>query len=207
MEKTKTIADIPLLGGHPALDFVNTVDAWRDRWGPDFLLCYEDLLAWGERAGLIAREHAERLRGEARADPAAAAEALDRAKALRRALHALFLAEAEGMVPAPSDAGELDAAVRDAAARRVLAYRSGTFAWQWRDDDDLDALTRRVAVAAADLLTARTGRRPVRECHGRNCGWLFLDTSRGGRRRWCSDETCGSHARVLRFRAKAPGAL
>ncbi|MBZ9993133.1 CGNR zinc finger domain-containing protein [Mesorhizobium sp. BH1-1-4] len=45
-------------------------------------------------------------------------------------------------------------------------------------------------------------RRRVRECKGRQCGWLFLDTSRGGRRRWCSDETCGTRSRVTRFRAK-----
>jgi predicted RNA-binding Zn ribbon-like protein len=42
----------------------------------------------------------------------------------------------------------------------------------------------------------------VRECLGPNCGWLFIDTSRGGQRRWCSDRSCGTHARVRRFRAK-----
>jgi len=202
MDKPKTVADIRLLGGHPALDFVNTVDAWRDRWGPDFLTSYADLAAWAQRAGVIDARIGRRLRASAGKDPAAAAEALDRARALRRTLHALFLAEAGGEPPARSDAAALDAAAREAAAHRVLTYRSGAFAWQWRDDDDLDAVTRRVAAAAAELLTARTGRRPVRECPGRNCGWLFLDTSRGGRRRWCSDETCGSHARVLRFRRK-----
>ena len=53
MSSRKTIADISLLGGHPALDFVNTVDAWRDRWGPDFLATYDDLVVWAERVGLI----------------------------------------------------------------------------------------------------------------------------------------------------------
>ncbi|WP_420820664.1 CGNR zinc finger domain-containing protein [Rhizobium tubonense] len=33
----------------------------------------------------------------------------------------------------------------------------------------------------------------MRACQGRNCGWLFLDQSCGGPRRWCSDKTCGSH--------------
>ncbi|WP_246713898.1 CGNR zinc finger domain-containing protein [Rhizobium leguminosarum] len=32
-------------------------------------------------------------------------------------------------------------------------------------------------------------------------GWLILDESRGGHRRWWSDNTCGSHARVRKFRA------
>ncbi|MGO4135948.1 CGNR zinc finger domain-containing protein [Rhizobium brockwellii] len=41
----------------------------------------------------------------------------------------------------------------------------------------------------------------MRACQGPNCGWLFLDQSRGGHRRLCSDKTCGSHARVRKFRA------
>jgi predicted RNA-binding Zn ribbon-like protein len=51
-------------------------------------------------------------------------------------------------------------------------------------------------------LADRQHRRGVRECPGPNCGWLFLDTSKAGRRRWCSDESCGSRSRVKRFRAK-----
>ena len=203
MEQPKAIADIRLLGGHPVLDFVNTVDAWRDRWGPDFLLSYADLVDWAQLVGLIEPGHGERLRGVARQDPPDAAEALGRARALRETLHALFLAEADGETPTPSDTIQLDAIVHDAALHRRLSYREGVFGWRWFDDDDLDAVIRHIALAAADLLVARAQRRPVRECRGRNCGWLFLDTSRGGRRRWCSDETCGSHARVLRFRQKA----
>ncbi|MCV4932572.1 CGNR zinc finger domain-containing protein, partial [Escherichia coli] len=41
----------------------------------------------------------------------------------------------------------------------------------------------------------------IRECPGRNCGWLFLDTSRNGQRRWCSEAECGTPARVARHRA------
>ncbi len=55
------------------------------------------------------------------------------------------------------------------------------------------------AKEARELLYVR---RAVRECLGVNCGWLFLDRSRGGRRRWCSDETCGTRSRVERFRAR-----
>lgn len=38
----------------------------------------------------------------------------------------------------------------------------------------------------------------VRTC-GR-CGWLFLDSSRGGRRRWCSMSTCGNREKANRHR-------
>ncbi|MGH2486180.1 MAG: CGNR zinc finger domain-containing protein [Ktedonobacterales bacterium] len=29
----------------------------------------------------------------------------------------------------------------------------------------------------------------MRECPGPRCGWLFLDTSKNGARRWCSMES------------------
>ncbi|WP_310218026.1 CGNR zinc finger domain-containing protein [Neorhizobium sp. 2083] len=45
----------------------------------------------------------------------------------------------------------------------------------------------------------------MRECTGDNCGWLFIDHSKSGRRRWCSDATCGSLARVKRFRSRMKG--
>jgi len=36
----------------------------------------------------------------------------------------------------------------------------------------------------------------VRECPGERCGWLFLDDSPAGRRRWCSMATCGNRAKA-----------
>lgn len=35
-----------------------------------------------------------------------------------------------------------------------------------------------------------------------SCGWLFLDTSRSGRRRWCAMTTCGTAAKVRAFRQR-----
>jgi predicted RNA-binding Zn ribbon-like protein len=43
-------------------------------------------------------------------------------------------------------------------------------------------------------------------CNGGNCGWLFLDESRGKRRRWCDMNDCGSRAKARRYyqKQKAP---
>jgi predicted RNA-binding Zn ribbon-like protein len=56
--------------------------------------------------------------------------------------------------------------------------------------------------AALELLIARNDRREVRECKDDNCGWLFLDHSKGGHRRWCSDASCGTRSRITRFRTR-----
>ena len=56
-----------------------------------------------------------------------------------------------------------------------------------------------IARAAGDLLTSDALNR-VRQCSNPNCSWLFVDTSRAGRRRWCDMKVCGNRAKVYRFR-------
>ncbi|WP_146058342.1 CGNR zinc finger domain-containing protein, partial [Streptomyces sp. SM9] len=45
----------------------------------------------------------------------------------------------------------------------------------------------------------------LRRCAGQDCPLVYLDTSRGRRRRWCSGETCGNRERVARHRRSRRG--
>ncbi|RPE43483.1 putative RNA-binding Zn ribbon-like protein [Streptomyces sp. Ag109_O5-1] len=65
------------------------------------------------------------------------------------------------------------------------------------------ALLAAVARDAVELLTDPVARAAVRECEGDNCPLVYLDTSRGRRRRWCSSEVCGNRERVARHRRRA----
>jgi predicted RNA-binding Zn ribbon-like protein len=56
-----------------------------------------------------------------------------------------------------------------------------------------------VARDAIDLLSTPESAR-LHQCGGNHCGTVFLDTSRGGRRRWCSSDRCGNRARVAAHR-------
>jgi predicted RNA-binding Zn ribbon-like protein len=200
MEKNRSVATLQIVGGHPGLDLANTVVSRRGRFGPDLLAGYGDLLDWGARLGLLDAEAAARLRRRAEGAPGEAGAALARAKRLREAIYRVFSAvAAEGEPPAP-ELGLLEREARRAQANRRLARTPAGYAWTW-PEGDLDAVARRLAHEAADLLTTpRVGR--VKECFGRNCGWLFLDTSRNGLRRWCSEEDCGVPARVARHRSR-----
>ncbi|MEU8098725.1 CGNR zinc finger domain-containing protein [Streptomyces rubiginosohelvolus] len=62
-----------------------------------------------------------------------------------------------------------------------------------------------VARDAVDLLTDPVARSALRRCQGEDCHRLYLDTSRGGRRRWCSGEVCGNRERVARHRRRTSG--
>jgi predicted RNA-binding Zn ribbon-like protein len=63
------------------------------------------------------------------------------------------------------------------------------------------ALLSPVARAAAELLTEHDPSR-IRRCAAEGCDRWFVDTSRGGRRRWCSMATCGNRAKATRYRRR-----
>ncbi|UWM74495.1 CGNR zinc finger domain-containing protein [Rhizobium sp. WSM4643] len=116
--------------------------------------------------------------------PRRAETSLKEAVILREAIYTLFLSE-DARQPYPDLASEIvhDIAKR-ARARQVLSKTEDGFRWllPLKDPGDLVAL---FAVSASDLITGRNGRRLIRECKGDNCGWLFLVTSKSGRRLWC----------------------
>jgi predicted RNA-binding Zn ribbon-like protein len=187
-----TIRTLKLLGGHAALDFTNTVNSRGARFGPDVLESFGDLLAWGERLGVVDETEAARLR----CPPVERGEAaLVRAKMLREAIYRIFAARPS---VDSADLALLQREVNAAQAERVLKPEPDGYAWRWRAIDP-DTITHRVALVAADLLTSHALGR-VHVCPGENCGWLFLDNSRSGRRLWCSEETCGTRSRVRRWR-------
>ncbi|WP_328682948.1 CGNR zinc finger domain-containing protein [Streptomyces sp. NBC_00343] len=65
------------------------------------------------------------------------------------------------------------------------------------------ALLAVIARDAVELLTDPVARASLRECAGDNCPIVYLDSSRGRRRRWCSSEVCGNRERVARHRRRA----
>ena len=191
-----------LIAGHLALDLVNTVTA-RDAEPHDWLASPEALLQWAGLTGRFAPRDLAALARQAAAAPAAARQALGRCRALREALHAALLPLMQGRpVPAPV-LQQLDRA-RLAAARRcpLQAVPGGVVAQPTLKGSGLDLVADVVLADALRLLEAPDLPR-LRVCAGSHCGWLFLDQSKAGRRRWCDMGTCGAAHKAERFRQRA----
>jgi len=186
------------LSGHLALELVNTVD--RTRGGPwiEMLEDYGDLVTWAEQGGLLAPTRARGLRrrkGERRA-----AKVLSRARDLREAVYRILM-ERLGEEPARGDElAVLDTELERALPHRRLVRRGDDFAWEWEDDPGaLDAPLWPVAHALGELLVCEPRER-LRLCASQTCLWIFLDTTRNGRRRWCDMSVCGNRAKVCAYR-------
>lgn len=88
-------------------------------------------------------------------------------------------------------------------APRAVRGEDGTLVRQLDGPPECLALLAVVARDAVELLTDPVARASLRECEGDNCPIVYLDTSRGRRRRWCSSEVCGNRERVARHRRRA----
>jgi predicted RNA-binding Zn ribbon-like protein len=90
--------------------------------------------------------------------------------------------------------------VNRAAARTPLAPRIDRRNRKvWAEPVTCSRVRSTVARDAVDLFTGPRAVR-IRRCEGANCYLIFADTSRPGRRRWCSMERCGNRAKVREFR-------
>ena len=109
---------------------------------------------------------------------------------VRETLYEVVRAVSAGQMP--PDAA-LDRLSRIARNRRLVTS-DGRLGWEWSDADRL--LGPIVERAAELLVSVPMGK--VRQCADAGCGWVFLDRSRSGRRRWCRMDDCGNRAKARR---------
>ncbi|HKD52889.1 MAG TPA: CGNR zinc finger domain-containing protein [Steroidobacteraceae bacterium] len=202
-------APFDLSGGHPVLDFVNSLDNRFARHGPVELLGgYGDLLRFAEQSQLLDAQCARLLARSV--NPAAAARALRAARELREALAAVLYGHLEGRVPATADLLVLERRFHDADRHRELRWEPAAaglpgrarLQWQWgRSAKAADFPVWLMAHAASQLLSSPAMER-MRACGAETCRWLFLDTSKNHTRRWCNMKVCGNRAKARRFQQR-----
>jgi predicted RNA-binding Zn ribbon-like protein len=150
---------------------VNTVHSRIEIEPHDYLQDYADLARWAEDEGLLSpREHRD------------------------------LLDSAESEKPTSIDLESFNKSLGAALSRRRVRRIHDNFDWSWEPGDaPLDRPLWPVILSAAELL-ATGDRRRLKECPApEGCGWLYLDTSKNGTRKWCNMKTCGNIAKARRY--------
>jgi predicted RNA-binding Zn ribbon-like protein len=189
------------LGGHPALDFLNTrytppgetVETLPD--GPAFLawLVATGLLDAGEAARLkrnFGRKALDEAAGEARGVREWARGWMPRWREAPQDDHRRVLAELNrllGRVP---------------IHRAIVAGESGPAVVDRAQVTEPAALIGLVAAQFAALL-ATEDPALLKRCAGAGCSLWFVDRTKAHRRVYCSAAACGNRAKVSAFRARA----
>jgi predicted RNA-binding Zn ribbon-like protein len=189
--------DADFVGGHPALDFLNTVADTGKTRDDDKLVDWATVRAWAEKAGLLASSDLARFARHARRDGADELTALRGFREDAYAAIAYLTSDARGGAGARA-ADRLAVAIRDAIGRSTFEAADGRFAWR----PDAHAASRWIDAAALgfeQLLRSDDFAR-VRQCA--RCTWFFVDRGRGVGRRWCDMRTCGNRAKVEAFRER-----
>jgi predicted RNA-binding Zn ribbon-like protein len=194
-----------LVGGHVVLDLVNTVNA-RDGDPVDWLDNYPRVLEWAAFTGQFEESLLAELGRINEAEPAAGTLALRRFRELREAIHDVLAATIQNET-APEALRRVEARWKAAVALARLTISDDRTGLELSvESSRLDYLSHELALRAVDLLrTFPEGR--TRICAGTKCGWLFIDSSKGGRRRWCDMATCGNAAKSKRHYERKRAAL
>ena len=197
------LAQLELLGGRICLDFINSVDPRIGDQQHDYLASYADLAQWSAHAHLLTPDQLAALLRAAEQHPRQAGAVFARAIALRETLYRVFTTLAAHQPPAATDLAALQSAYLETMAQSHLLPSPDGYQWRWSEDSHtLDQMLWPIITSAVDLLTSPEARR-VKVCPGLgDCGWLFLDTSKSGRRRWCSMDSCGSRSKMRRYYAR-----
>ncbi|MFD7664496.1 CGNR zinc finger domain-containing protein [Streptomyces sp. NPDC059788] len=95
------------------------------------------------------------------------------------------------------------AAAAPVPSARAVRADDGALVRSFNGPPDCAGLLAAVARDAIGMLTDAVARGQLRQCEGESCSLVYLDTSRGRRRRWCSSEVCGNRERVARHRRRA----
>lgn len=181
------------IGGHAALDLVNTVE-WRlsDEQREEDLESFDDVLEWCRESGLLSEEEASHARELAHGD--GAARERDLVIELREAVYAaVFCADEQAR-------RVLDHHIAEALTAARL--EPGPDTWTWADLRFTAATPRhRIARLVVDLVQ-RSDLARLHQCEDRHCGWVFLDTSRAHNRRWCVTKDCGDRNRSRAYYAR-----
>jgi predicted RNA-binding Zn ribbon-like protein len=178
----QSLERLPFVGGHVALDFVNTAEERGHPDAGDVLGGPADLRRWGERYGML---------GEGPNDEPEFCRAIE----ARELLYGLMFARVHAQAAPRSDVERLAQLVAEAYGAGEL---DANFTWRWPRWEL--STVRHVAVTSALELLHDSPR--LKQCPGEQCGWFFLDTTKRGNRRWCSMGECGQDAKTARRRAR-----
>jgi predicted RNA-binding Zn ribbon-like protein len=193
----RTIENLQLDGGCLVFDFTNTVNTRRPAPEHEYLKSFEDFLQWSAKVGALPKKKLQQLREHATRKQKLTSSAFRDVIDVRENLYQLFSSIAERKSPEASVVNAFNERLSLAFNKLNMRF-SATGAEVYFNDDKLylEEPVDVIMKAAYDILTEEDFLR-IRECP--RCGWLFLDTSKNGRRRWCNMNVCGSREKALEY--------
>ena len=186
------------VGGHLALDFVNTVSYRGTEKSHDWLSRFTNLSFWAKSLGLIDSQQETNANHWAQKNPYEANRLLEDVKHQRERLYQILYKIHTDEKCSTRDLKAFHKDLAYAFQRRELIQSDKGLRWDWRPGLSLGERIKSLTIESAfELMTSHETLTKMKACEG--CDWLFLDRSQAKRRRWCTMEDCGNRAKARRF--------
>lgn len=182
------------------LDFINTLEFSRGQ-PVDGLTSAQGALRWFQQNDLFHKDMLNRELVRLDADSAAADKTLTKIRKVRGAMRELADAAVKRRPADGKQVDEVNRALRTHYVTYLVPGPDGVSMDHKHEGDPVDGALARLAESLARELSQGHPER-LRICANDECRWVFNDTSRTGRRKWCDMATCGNRAKVARHRAK-----
>lgn len=198
MGKERSIATLTIDSTVLCCNFVNTVSSWEIKSHYDYLNQYQDFLDWCRKLQLCTEEQIRLMETIAAGQPAEAIRVLERIREIRLLMQGFIssiarqdMEKTNFLLPA------VNLLLIEAASRQRLLFRERNFTMEQMDvPGDLMSPVWQTIQSLGQLLINHDIHR-IKECP--KCGWVFLDETKNGRRKWCNPQYCGSTDKMMRY--------
>ena len=201
-ERPSRAGSLDLVGGALALDLTNTSSGRGTPGHQEHLRDFDTVMQWVAHARILTPGDCAYVRSAAASRPKLARAFFKRLLEIRELIWMIATALAERRPVAEKLRGALTAAHAESLRHAEIKMRDGVFIWVWNPRHDIQAaILGPITLSALTLLMEKDLSRTKR-CAGQECGWLFFDTTKNKRRRWCEMRVCGNRAKVRAARAR-----
>ena len=198
MAKERSIETLTLDGGTLCFNFINTVYAWRGENLHEYLPDYNTLIKWCNKVHLLPQKDLRLLQQQSLQYPERSMAIMVKIRQARDVLYHFFSAIAgkeDKLIKKHLPAFNKLLAEAMSNISFIVARHDLALAFSIKEIDMQQPLWM-IIKSAYDVLTIDDAER-IKECP--KCGWVFLDQTKNGKRRWCNPLSCGAVDKMKRY--------
>ncbi len=194
----RSIATLQLDGGCPVFDFTNTISNRNDPDYFDYLTKYDDFVDWINKIKLLPKGKMDAIAAFSKSHTRKSADTLRQIIEVREVVFKLFSSLAQQQKADRETVDAFNGFFSEALSNmRVEVGRKEVATSFFVSEKTILKEPLYILVKNAfDILSTQSFDR-IKECP--TCRWLFLDTTKNGKRRWCNMQVCGSNDKARRY--------
>lgn len=194
----RSIATLQLDGGCPVFDFTNTISNRNDPDYFDYLTKYDDFVEWINKIKLLPKGKMDAIAAFSKSHTRKSADTLRQIIEVREVVFKLFSSLAQQQKADRETVDAFNGFFSEALSnmRVEVGRKEVAMSFIVSEKTILKEPLYILVKNAFDILSTQSFDR-IKECP--TCRWLFLDTTKNGKRRWCNMQVCGSNDKARRY--------